>query len=248
VTRSADATIRKAKLAGQPEFDAYLVYYPAGLEQRPHEHDCSQFSFLLAGSLIERVEGQEHRAGPGQASAKPQRVAHANSYGPNGAVLMSFHFRCEGTAEEVIRNGDWHWRLASATPEFGALGDVDGLWDVLGAAERRAPAGTPPEWLRWARSELDRGDRLAGIASLAAEAGVHRVHFSRQFAQHYGIAASIYRQRQMAARAIRAMIDDRASPAAAAHDSGFVDQSHLSRAIHATFGTTPRRLAALLNS
>ena len=243
--------IRKAQLSAQREFDAFLTYYPAGLQQRAHEHDCAQFSLILAGSLIERVEGREHAAGPGQASAKPIGIAHADSYGPQGAVLLSFHLRCEDTAREVIGHGDWHWRLPS---KFGAapslkssdpVGRADMLWDVLGATGNRTSDGIPPAWLRWARAELDRRGPV-DLAELAAQAGVHRVHFSREFARYYGLVPSAYRQRQMAARALRALIDDGLPAASAAQDAGFSDQSHMIRAIRTTFGTTPSQIAVLL--
>jgi AraC family transcriptional regulator len=248
---SPELRIRKAQLAAQREFDAFLTYYPAGLQQRAHEHDCAQFSLILAGSLVERVEGREHAAGPGQASAKPSGIAHADSYGPQGAVLLSFHFRCEATARQAIGHGDWHWRLpgkfgsARCFNSSGPVGRADMLWDVLSATGNRTPGDTAPEWLRWARAELDHWGGLVDIGDLAIQAGVHRVHFSREFARHYGLVPSAYRQRQMAARAVRALVDDGQTAASAAQDAGFADQSHMIRAIRSAFGTTPRRIAAL---
>lgn len=245
--------VRKARLGELPEFDAVLTYYPAGLQQRAHEHRRSTFSMILAGSLVERVEGREHSAGPGQVSAKPGGISHADTYGPHGAVLLSFQFRCAKTARAAMGKGDWHWRLPRKDGPALALDAIrqsgrqyDLLWDVLGVSEHRSASGEPPEWLKWARSELDCRERLADIGVLAAQAGVHRVHFSRQFVRHYGLAPSAYRQRQMAGRALRAMVDDQLSGAAAAHDAGFADQSHMTRAVRSAFGTTPRRIAALL--
>lgn len=251
------SSVRKVPLGVQRAFDASLIYYPAGHTQDRHEHDRASFAVILAGSLVEEVEGRDHSGGPGQISLKPRRVVHADRYGRDGAVLLSFIFRCERTADEAIGRRGWEWRNAgAAVPELAfdlrnppAEGQLDNLlWDCLAAAEPRASSGQPPAWLRWARSELDRCDQSADICSLAAKAGVHRVHFTRQFVRHYGLAPAAYRQRQMAARALRALVDDRLPPAIAAHDAGFADQSHMSRAIRSTFGMTPRRIAALLAS
>lgn len=240
--------IRRALLAAEREFDAFMTYYPAGLQQRAHEHDCAQFSLILGGSLIERVDGREHAAGPGQASAKPRGIAHADSYGPQGAVLLSFHFRCDETARKAIGQGDWHWCFPrKATPLLTPLaGRTNMLWDLLGTTDSRSSDGRPPEWLRWVRSELDSGPGVADIGDLATQSGVHRVHLSREFTRHFGLAPSAYRQRQMAARALRALVDDGLPGALAAQDAGFADQSHMIRAIRSAFGTTPRRIAALL--
>ena len=46
-------------------------------------------------------------------------------------------------------------------------------------------------------------------------------------------------QRQMAARALRALVDDRLPPAIAAHDAGFADQSHMTRVFVRQYGFTP---------
>jgi AraC family transcriptional regulator len=245
--------VRKVPLSAQPAFDANLIHYAAGHSQDRHEHSRASFSIVLAGALTEEVEGSAHHAGPGQASLKPSGVAHADCYGREGATLLSFVFRCDETAGEAIGRRGWQWRnvgdaapllvRAMFRPGPGAPLD-DLLWDWL-AVEQHAPAGRAPAWLQWAKSELDTRSCAWEIASLAREAGVHRVHFSRQFARYFGLPPSIYRQRQMVARAVRAMIDLDLPAAAAAHDAGFVDQSHMARAIRSTFGTTPNRIAAL---
>lgn len=247
--------VRRVALLSRQAFDACLIYYRAGHAQPPHEHDKDSFSIVLAGSLEEEVDRQDHSAGPGQTSVKPRGTVHSDRYGPQGAVLLSYVFRCEETAAEVLGRRGWQWRPAGSSVRGLVLGLGQGrhspglgdlLWEALGATEARSATGQPPTWLAWARSELDRRDQPAGIELLAREAGVHRVHFTREFVRHFGLPPAAYRQRQMAARALRALVEDRLAPAAAAHDAGFADQSHMSRSIRSTFGMTPRRIAALL--
>jgi AraC-like DNA-binding protein/quercetin dioxygenase-like cupin family protein len=255
-TDDSGPRVRKRLLRSTPAFDASLTYYPPGLSQAEHDHDRSQYSLILAGGLVERVEGIEHQAGPGEVSAKPRGVVHADRYGPCGALLLAFTMRDESTADEVNGGDSWHWRMARADGRAAVLdlvnpawaSDSDDLfWDMFSVAERRTSRAFVPDWLKWARSTLDsQAGRSVGIGTLAAEAGVHRVHLSREFVRHFGLSPSAYRQRQMAARALRAMVDDHLAPALAAQDAGFVDQSHMARAIRSTFGTTPRRIAALL--
>ena len=248
--------VRKKVLRSTPTFDACLAYYPPGFGQAEHDHDRSQFSMVLAGGLVERVEGVEHQACPGEVSAKPRGVVHADCYGPCGALLLAFNFRCENTASEINGEGAWHWRRArpggpatvfDLTGPASAAESDDLFWDMFSAAERRTGKAAPPDWLLWVRSKLDApGETSVGIGALAAQAGIHRVHLSRQFVRHFGLSPSAYRQRQMAGRALQAMVDDHAAPALAAVDAGFADQSHMARAIRSTFGTTPRRIASLL--
>jgi AraC family transcriptional regulator len=252
--RSAPSPVRRAQLAALPEFDVNLIHYAAGHSQSRHEHSRASFAVVLAGSLTEEVDGRDHAAGPGQASLKPSQVVHSDRYGRDGALLLSFVFRCEETAERAVGQRGWKWRhVRSDAPvlatnmfrevPYEAFNDV--LWDCLAATDRHAPAEHPPAWLCWAKSELDRRTCPPEIAELAKDAGVHRVHFSREFVRHYGLAPSVYRQRQMTGRALNALLHDRLPAAAAAQEAGFVDQSHLARAIRSRFGTTPRRMAAL---
>lgn len=245
------ASVRKVPLTTQPAFDVSLIYYPGGHAQARHEHSHASCAIVLAGSLTEEVEGRDHRAGPGQVSLKPSGVVHADRYGRDGAILLSFVFRCEQTAEEAIGRRGWQWRnVGSVAPELtrsGAGTSLDDLlWDWLAATDIDAPCGHPPDWLRWAKSELDTLDCRPDISALAKDAGVHRVHFTRQFTRYFGLPPSTYRQRQMAARAVSAMVDRGESPAIAAAGAGFADQSHMARAIRTAFGTTPRRIALLL--
>jgi AraC family transcriptional regulator len=201
-------TIRKARVASHEAFEAALVHYPPGLSQPEHDHSCSQLSLLVAGSLIESVAGETYEAGPGQMSIKPRGIVHADSSGPNGATFLAFNFRCEDTAQAALADNGWHWRPAMLNADacrvhLSAEGPHrdEWLWDVLGAAEAPVHNLRAPGWLRWAKSRLDLAESIPDIGSLAAQAGVHRVHLSRQFVRYFGLTPSAYRSRQMAARA-----------------------------------------------
>ena len=249
-------SVRKTLLRSDAAFDCCIAYYPPGHVQAEHDHGCSQFSIILAGGLTERVGGVEHQAGPAEISVKPKGVVHSNQYGPAGALLLSYNVRCDRAASAIDDGRSWHWRMVrpgscaslvkQAVQANGAQAD-DHFWDMFSIAERRRAGAIAPGWLRWARSQLDQpAGATTAIADLAAQAGVHRVHLSREFVRHFGLTPSTYRLRQMSVRAIRARVDGGALPAAAAHDAGFVDQSHMARAIRASFGSTPRQLTALL--
>ena len=84
-------------------------------------------------------------------------------------------------------------------------------------------------------------DRLAEtftIAEAAAQLHAHRSHLVRVFTQSYGIAPHQYVIGRRVDRARRLLLGGH-SPAEAAAQSGFHDQSHLTRHFRKTLGTTP---------
>jgi len=76
------------------------------------------------------------------------------------------------------------------------------------------------------------------IGSIARSAGTTREGFIRRFRRLVGLTPHAYR---IAARlnAARYLLASDISPAEAAADAGFADQSHLGRAFRSHFGTTP---------
>ena len=171
---SAPSQIRRARLSVQDCFDAWLTYYPPHLSQPAHEHGCSQFSLLLSGGLIEHVDGREFRAGPGQASAKAKGTAHADDYGPEGALLLSFNFRCEDTASALMSNSKWQWRSGArhsrhyaaslARMERGRI-STRGSGICLRLVSRRGPPGRLSGCVGFVASSIGRAARLTSVRS-----------------------------------------------------------------------------------
>jgi AraC-like DNA-binding protein len=84
-------------------------------------------------------------------------------------------------------------------------------------------------------------------ARLAAVAGCSRFAMHRAFKSRYGLTPGEY-QRQLRLRAARQLIAQGLPVAAAAADSGFADQSHLTRWFSRCYGITPGRYRAALGS
>lgn len=78
----------------------------------------------------------------------------------------------------------------------------------------------------------------AEIGAVARSFSLSREGFTRRFARLTGLTPHAYR---LAARLneARCLLGTGVSPAAAAADAGFADQSHLGRLFRAAFGTTP---------
>lgn len=115
------------------------------------------------------------------------------------------------------------------------------------AARRPAEARRRPSWLRRARELLrdDRSDHLS-VRDVARACGVHPVYFARAFHQHMRCSPGEYRRRTRLERAVALLAGTRSRLAEVALESGFADQSHMTRQFRRSFRLSPaefRRLA-----
>ena len=85
------------------------------------------------------------------------------------------------------------------------------------------------------RTHPDENPRLETLADLA---GLSKYHFLRVFKKHTHLTPHAYMLRQRVAHA-RKMLEQGSSPLEAAMQSGFSDQSHLTRCFKAMYGLTP---------
>ena len=103
-----------------------------------------------------------------------------------------------------------------------------------------------PRWLARARERLDDAPAdVPTLGALAREAGIHPVYFARAFRRRYGASPGEYLRRRRALAAAALLQAGRLSPAEVAACCGFVDQSHLTRALRSALRITPAALRAL---
>jgi len=100
-----------------------------------------------------------------------------------------------------------------------------------------------PTWLAEARCLIELSVRAPRpMRSIAEQVGVHPVYLSRAFRRCFGMTASAYLAQCKLERACGAIMDTDASMSFVALDSGFADQSHMSRSVAAALELTPREL------
>jgi AraC-like DNA-binding protein len=80
------------------------------------------------------------------------------------------------------------------------------------------------------------------IDDLARLAGLSKYYLVRVFTREYGLTPHAYQSELRLARA-RTLLSRGVSPSFAAFEAGFADQSHLTRRMRATLGTTPAAYA-----
>jgi AraC family transcriptional regulator len=246
---------RAATLCRTSAFEARLVHYAPGLRQADHEHERAQISFLLLGEAREIVGRKEAEVMTQACGIKPAGIRHAAEFGSNGALMLAFDF-AEGAAPPPFDWSEpcqWHRVPRPFTALIGAALNgpkedrADILWDVLAqSGENRISAKNIPDWLHQARACIADAPGQASIAGIAAEIGVHRVHFARAFQAAFGLAPSLYRSRCLTARSLSNMVEESAGLAEMAARAGFADQSHMTRAFRKHAGLNPQRLRALL--
>ncbi len=247
-----------ARVAGVPVVDAV---YPAGHRYPYHCDGHLRVSIVLGGALGEEARGQEATASAASVVVKPGDVRHRNTFGPQGARLLSVVDPTpllEGYDGRGLDGWRWHHGgpVSRAAVQFvhsvrTAPEDAeDDLWDLLGSvtAERRLPRATP-SWLTQARARLDdEATSPPSVATLAADADVHPVSLARAFRRAFGCAPTAYRRR-LRVRVATSLLASTTVPAAeVALEAGFADQSHMCRDVRTELGTTPSRLRALLGA
>jgi AraC family transcriptional regulator len=242
------------------------VSYTAGLRQARHAHAETTVTLVVSGSLRETVGRTEEVARALSIVVKPGDTEHADEFGAHGAHTVQMSLTTKDAAE--LREWEpsarsWRWTHAGpAVPAFLRVlallrtqphddGVIEqGLTSVL-ASLREVPDDShrePPRWLGSVREEIDDVGSTIRVRDLAARAGVHPVYLARQFRRFFGCSVVSYLQRARVARAADVIARSFAPLSMVAFQTGFADQSHLTRSFKAGTGFTPGAYAGFIRS
>lgn len=227
-----------------PDYRVRLMRYGPGLRQAAHGHVEPSLSVLLAGAFREDCEGEDRTVFSGAIGTKPPQARHAVAFGPDGAMILSVEARRD---EEAWPQPPAWGRAPRAATDLAhlcvSLGEeavlADLVADLAAAATPAEDGGAAPSWVGRCRDRMLAEPASVSMTALASEAGVHPSQLTRTFVRAFGEAPSVFRLRRMADRALALVLEGRVSLAAAAHEAGFSDQSHMSRAIKTFCGLTP---------
>ncbi len=109
-------------------------------------------------------------------------------------------------------------------------------------ARRAATRGNHDRLVQQAREAIQTDPAGVDFGTLAATLGHSRFHISRVFSRSTGMTLAQFRNRVRVASALEQLADGPNNLAMLSAELGFVDQSHLSRVVHASIGV---RLSAV---
>jgi AraC family transcriptional regulator len=121
--------------------------------------------------------------------------------------------------------------------------------ELLGAMAAMRPERRRPGWLRRAIDQLlDDACERTQLGDVAAAAGVHPVHLARAFRRFVGCTPGEMRLSRRLKAAADRLAEGRMPLAEVALETGFGDQSHLTRVFTSRYGVAPGRYRAIVGS
>jgi AraC-like DNA-binding protein len=251
--------------AGIERLEARLI----GQAFSPHRHDTYAIGVTLSGVQTFRYRGTQRVCLPGQCHVLHPDETHDGGAGAGtgfgyrivyidpalvqqalGGKALPF------VADPIVEKRVFHdalppalWRLDEPIDDVQRIEIVTAVADLLDRAARPGARKQGP--LRLASllrvRDLIVADPAArhSIATLEAVSGLDRWALARQFRAAFGTCPSSFRTMRQLDEA-RRMIRAGLTLAEAAVDSGFADQSHMSRLFKRAYGLTPAKWAAAL--
>jgi AraC family transcriptional regulator len=228
----------------------------------PHAHSSPYFCLVLEGWFEETWGSSRETCAAGTLVFHLASEVHADRFGDAGARCFNLELApllAERLADEgalprtrlTLRPGR-AGAVAAAVRGARDLPEIEAAVLMLLAelAPSTGPAtwrGRRPAWLDRSRERLCAGSPPS-IASLAEEAGVHPVYFTRAFRAAFRATPGEMARRIRLERAATALLSSEAPVAAVAHTAGFADHSHLCRHFRRAFGVTPSGYRRLFGS
>jgi AraC-like DNA-binding protein len=235
----------------------------------PHRHDTYAIGVTLSGIQTFHYRGERRRCLPGQC-----HVLHPDEVHDGGAgTAEGFAYRIvyidpslvqqalggrplPFVANPIVEKRAWQDALPSALWDLDESIDevarIEWLTAVADMLERAATTDTRIQGALRLAALMRVRDLIAADPSarhsldeLEAVSGLDRWALARQFRAAFGTSPSNFRTMRRLDRA-RGMIRRGLPLAEAASESGFADQSHLSRLFKRTYGLTPSRWAAAI--
>lgn len=253
-----------------PGFCVIENRYASRLELPWHFHENAYLVHVLEGVYTESYSGSPTvTSRAGALRYLPRGFKHANVFESGSrCLIVEVHAealaRIQNEARALEQPGDIQgigstWLAQRLYREFLqddplAIMSLEGiLLEILAEAARHTGAPGPvraiPRWLRVARDYLESNFlRQLSLSEVAAVAGIHRVHLSREFRRHFSTTVGEFLRRKRIEHACRLVSATNEPLADVAMTCGFSDQSHFSATFRRQIGLTPGRFRQMAQS
>jgi AraC family transcriptional regulator len=224
-----------------------------------HAHENPHVTVLLAGATFEKRQGSECYRQAGEAVFFHAGEPHQNSKTVPGSqnfnieftpgFLNAYHLTEYEIGHAICKNP------LAATAFLRAYcqlvhdehytGDSTTM-AVLGLLRTRKNAGSrPPGWVGQVTELLhDRWNEHVSLHELSVETGTHPVTISKYFTRYFGCTLSEYMRKLRVMNSIALVKNTTHLLTRIAHESGFADQAHFTRAFKQITGFLPKEYRA----
>jgi len=224
-----------------------------------HNHESTHVIFVIEGNYLSSVFGVEQLVPGGSLIFVPAGTTHRDRLQTSSSRTLTVsvssfqaerasHYVRLPRAQSNFRHAEISFIASRLEAECRCWVDTSALTmeglclELLAATAKREQTKdlNPPRWLRTA-SDLVRDkcrDKIS-IAEIAAAVGVHPIHLSRTFRKFFNCTPGDYLRNCRVQRAAALLRSGCLPIAEVALESGFSDQSQLSKAFRHTLGTSP---------
>jgi AraC family transcriptional regulator len=217
-----------------------------------HQHEHGWFTFLFAGSYIERLLHSDRRCSAGMVLWHPPGLVHENCFISSGHNLnIAFEPRWLANLSPDITlpqttccwEGGLPYRFGMRlyrSLNMDAKVPMESVFDLIALCASSVRMHEPPIWLRHVLSWMN--DEYSGALTLtqaAKHANVHPVHVSRSFRRQLGCTFREHLTLIRIRRATDLLKRSSASVTEIAFSCGFSDHPHFARTFKGITGLTP---------
>ena len=222
-----------------------------------HAHENPAVSFVVSGKRIYRFGRRAFDCRAGSAVFVPAGAPHSSRFAAERGRGLMVELRRPSAALNMLFNEprrscdiDLAERCDSIRREIWFPDDVSALaleslaFELLVSEARAArdQRGIPP-WLDHVRNTLHESFKAPlSLTALAVGAGVDRSRLTREFRRHFHSSIGEYVRAIRVRHAWELIACSDLPLCEVAVECGFADQSHLTRAFHRAYATTPGRL------
>ena len=256
----AGRRLAAAEVAGYRVMDAS---YTGGQALANHTHPRPALSFVARGSFRETSRRGVTVCTAGMIHVRPSEELHANEFDPLGSRLLIVEPPVEaalgdrrirrllgrstvvrdGTVRTIARQLRWELYHRDTASDLAVEGLVLALLAQLvrvTASDDGLPRLSVSARLERARDFIDANfARTLSLADVATVAELHPSSLARAFKRRFEMTPWQYQRRRQIAWVKAELLRGDRPIAALAHEAGFADHSHLTRAFQAAEGLPP---------